>query len=343
MTYRKGFAIGAGVLLAILLLGMLWAWRSYSAFLSQPVLSNAQKRVVIIKPGTAFRSIVAQIVPSHDRRRIWAWTFLAFKRAAARTIKAGEYEVQPGMRPEQLLQDWIDGRVIQYRFTIIEGWEFKQLRQSLLDEPIMTGSLSDADIDQFMVDVGRAGQSPEGLFLPETYLYPRHYARLDLLRQAYDAMQKTLHEAWNSRLLNLPLKDPYAVLILASIVEKETAVFGERAQIAGVFMNRLLRGMRLETDPTVIYGLGTNYHGNLRRQDLRTVTPYNTYTNAGLPPTPISLPGAAAIKATVRPDENEYLYFVARGDGTHQFSTSFAQHSNAVRRFQRKKRVTAKK
>jgi len=313
-------------------------WNGYQSFLSHPVLDPPMVRLIEIHPGDGLRSVVGRLHPKARSLQKWYWSLLAWQHDAARRIKVGEYEITPEMRPETLLENWLHGRVKQYRFTIVEGWTFHQLRQALASNPMLSGPLDDQGIASLLRESGYAGQNPEGLFLPETYLFPRNFSRMELLRRSALAMNRTLARTWEARDIGLPLKSPYQVLILASIVEKETAHAEERARIAGVFANRLRRGMRLETDPTVIYGLGDAFQGNLRRQDLRRNTPYNTYTNSGLPPTPICLPGKASLLAAARPDGNEFFYFVARGDGSHQFSKTFAQHSSAVRRYQMKKR-----
>jgi UPF0755 protein len=250
-------------------------------------------------------------------------------------MRAGEYSVAPGTSPRLLLQLFVSGAVVQHSVTFVEGWTFREVRKALARETTVahtTRGLSDAAV---MAQLGEGDLPAEGLFFPDTYLYGKGTRDIELLRQARDRMRKELAAAWASRHENLPLRDEYEALILASIVERETAHPDERSRIAGVFVERLRRGMRLQTDPTVIYGLGEKFDGNLRRADLERDGPYNTYTRAGLPPTPIALPGAAALRAAVQPDERGELFFVATGlgDGSHVFSKTLAEHEQAVKQY----------
>ena len=250
-------------------------------------------------------------------------------------MRAGEYSIQPGTTPRTLLALFVSGAVVQHSVTVVEGWTFRDLRRVLADEPTLeheTRGLSDAEI---MTRLGEEGRHPEGLFFPDTYVFGKGTRDIEVLRQARDRMRKEIEAAWTARHADLPLADAYQALILASIVERETGLAAERPRIAGVFVERLRRGMRLQTDPAVIYGLGTNFDGNLRRADLERDGPYNTYTRPGLPPTPIALPGAASIQAAVQPDERDELFFVATGlgDGAHVFSKTLPEHEAAVRRY----------
>jgi UPF0755 protein len=216
----------------------------------------------------------------------------------------------------------------------VEGWTFRQLLSALRRHEAVRDTLDGLSDEAIMARLGYPGKHPEGRFLPETYQFPRGTSDLEFLRRAYDGMQRALAAAWQGRAEDLPLDSPHEALVLASIVEKETGLASERARIAGVFVRRLRRGMRLQTDPTVIYGLGEAFDGNLRRRDLAADTPYNTYTRAGLPPTPICLPGKAAIEAVMHPAHGTSLYFVARGDGSHQFSDTLEAHNRAVQKYQ---------
>jgi UPF0755 protein len=250
-------------------------------------------------------------------------------------VHAGEYSLPPGTTPRTLLQLLVSGAVVQHSVTIVEGWTFRELRAALAKEPTLeaeTRGLSDAEV---MARLGEPGRHPEGLFFPDTYLFGKGTRDVEVLRQARDRMRKELDAAWRERQPDLPLRDEYEALTLASIVERETGLASERARIAGVFIERLRRGMRLQTDPTVIYGIGEKFDGNLRRADLERDGPYNTYTRAGLPPTPIALPGAGSLRAAVQPDERGELFFVATGDGdgSHAFSRTLAEHEAAVRRY----------
>jgi len=262
------------------------------------------------------------------------WRALAREMGVAGRLHAGEYALMPGITPRQLLAKMAVGEVIQHHFTIVEGWTFSQLRNALTQDaglvPTLTAS-ADADL---MRRLGDADVPPEGWFLPETYSYVKGMSDLDVLRRAHDAMHKTLDKLWSARVPGLALDSLYQALILASIVEKETARAQERPEIAGVFLHRLKIGMKLQTDPSVIYGLGTDYDGNLHRHDLDADTPFNTYTRLGLTPTPICLPGVAALTAVMHPAATDALYFVARGDGSHEFSATLEAHNRAVAKFQ---------
>ncbi len=253
-------------------------------------------------------------------------------------IKAGQYRFEDGIDQVGILEKIVAGDVVRYRIQFIEGWNFRQVREALYTHPELdstTRGQSDAEI---MAALGRPGEHPEGRFFPDSYDFIAGDTDLDILARAYQTMTSVLQSAWEERDEDIPLETPYEALILASIIEKETGQRGERDTISGVFTNRLRRNMRLQTDPTVIYGVGEEFDGNLRRRDLETDTPYNTYTRSGLPPTPIAMPGRESIMAAVRPRETPYLYFVSRGDGSHQFSRSLEEHNAAVRKFQLKRR-----
>ena len=258
---------------------------------------------------------------------------------AASRIKAGEYALEPGLTPIDLLDLLVTGTVVQHPFTIVEGWTFRELRRRIAESGALVHALEGLSDEEVMAHLGLSGTHPEGRFFPETYHFPAGATDVQVLRRAFEAMSSYLQSAWARRDESLPLSSPDEVLVLASIVEKETGAVEERARIAGVFVSRLRRGMRLETDPTVIYGLGSEFDGNLRKSDLRRDTPYNTYVRKGLPPTPIAIPSAAAIEAVVAPLEDGSLYFVATGDGRHVFSTNYEDHRKAVVRYQiRRKR-----
>jgi UPF0755 protein len=259
---------------------------------------------------------------------------LAWEMRVAEGLHAGEYAIDQGLTPRTLLARMAAGDVIQHRVTLIEGSTFRELRLALAAESALkqeSAAMSDADL---MTAVGAPGVHPEGRFLPETYAYTKGMSDLDVLRRAYQAMQKAVDAAWQQRDADLPLKTPDELLVLASIVEKETGRADERGQIAGVFARRLRLGMRLQTDPTVIYGVGPGFDGNLTRKHLETDTPYNTYTRFGLPPTPIAAPGREALLAVAKPEPGATLFFVARGDGSHQFSATLREHNAAVARWQ---------
>jgi UPF0755 protein len=319
---------------AIALSAAAWiGWRDYHRFESQAIGGIGQ--VVEFSRGMRLKDLAARLdAQAVSDAPYWQWRMLAERMGVAQKLQAGEYRIEANTTPRDLLQAIADGRVVQYRVTIVEGSRFRDLRIALasvkeLESSI--GGLSDAEV---LARVGATEKHPEGLFLPDTYFFPRGFSDIELLKRAYWAQKKLLSELWQARADELPLADPYQALILASVVEKETGRAGERPEIAGVFVNRLRLGWRLQTDPTVIYGLGDAFDGNLRRVDLETDTPYNTYTRFGLPPTPIALPGRAAIEASVRPATTDAMYFVARGDGSHVFSRTLDQHNAAVRKFQ---------
>jgi UPF0755 protein len=263
------------------------------------------------------------------------WKALAWEQGVVTRLQVGEYAVGHGMTPITLLDKLEDGRVIQHRFTIVEGWNFRELRAALAREPALEQTIAGLSDEEVMRQLGAGGEHPEGRFLPETYHYTRGLSDLDLLKRSRLAMRAALEAAWESRMPDLPIKSEYEALILASIIEKETGSAGERPQIAGVFVRRLRLGMKLQTDPTVIYGIGATYSGNITRRHLEQDTPYNSYVRFGLPPTPIALPGRAAIEAAVNPAPGDALYFVSRGDGSHVFSATLSEHNAAVSRYQR--------
>ena len=252
-----------------------------------------------------------------------------------RAIKAGSYEITPEMSPRMVLNMLARGEESLRYVTLVEGWTFKQVKQALAKAETLKASTQGMSDAQIMAQLGRPNVHPEGRFYPDTYSYSKGTSDLAVMNRALKAMDRQLAKAWSQKPANLPLVSPDEVLTLASIVEKETGRASDRPFISSVFHNRLKIGMRLQTDPTVIYGLGDAFDGNLRRVDLRTDTPYNTYTRAGLPPTPIAMPGKAALKAAIEPAPSNFLYFVAKGDGSSHFSQSLSEHNNAVNKYQR--------
>lgn len=318
--------------MALATVAMTYAAIQYRSFLSTPLVTQNDGVDYEIVSGASFRTVSDELqelglISDSRMFRIYArWT----DRAAA--IQAGEYRIAHGTTPVDLLHQFTSGAVQLYSFTIIEGWNQWDLLRAVHDDPNIAASLTDEDWPAFLGTLGATHTHPEGLFLPETYRFPRKTSDRNVLRQAYELMQTVLAEEWSKRAKELPIKTPYEALVMASIVEKETARGDERPRIAGVFTRRLEKRMRLQTDPTVIYGIGPNFNGNLTRRDLQTDTAYNTYTRHGLPPTPIALPGRAAIQAALSPADGEELYFVATGlgDGSHAFSTNIDQHDAAV-------------
>jgi UPF0755 protein len=301
-------------------------------FLHAPVSVAEQGAEFEISAGESFGRVSENleqrgVISNSDYFRAYArW------KGQASAVQAGHYFIEHGSTPVDLLNQFINGDVQLESFTIVEGWNHRELLQAMRDHAYIDASMTDEDWPALLQQLGAAVVHPEGLFLPETYLFPRHSSDQAVLRQAYDLMQEALAEEWAERDEGLPISTPYEALILASIVEKETARADERERIAGVFVRRLEQRKRLETDPTVIYGMGPSFNGNLTRKDLRTDTPYNTYTRRGLPPTPIALAGRAAIYAALHPADGKELFFVATGigDGSHKFSATNDEHNAAV-------------
>lgn len=293
-----------------------------------------QSRNITVANGASMRGFAEQLVDEDLLEEKWSFLFWARYRNLAGSLKAGEYRIPAGSTMNDLLHLVTSGQVIDYPVTFIEGWSFKQLRAALAKQNQLKHVIDTLDDQSLMKALGAEGIHPEGRFYPDTYHYTASMTDLDILRQAYNKMDQFIEAEWLKRDDDLPLKNRDQALTLASIIEKETGAEIERPLIAGVFINRLRKGMLLQTDPTVIYGMGDSYKGNIRRKDLRKDTPYNTYTRAGLPPTPIAMPGGEAIKATLHPAETNALYFVAKGDGTHYFSSTLREHNNAVNKYQ---------
>ncbi|MBI5891112.1 MAG: endolytic transglycosylase MltG [Nitrosomonadales bacterium] len=292
--------------------------------------------VFTLKPGSSLKSAAHQIRQAGGLNNEWLFVLLGRGMRKATQIKPGNYQLEHEVTPLQLLNMISKGQVEQSSLTIIEGNTFKQLRAALNAEPTLrhdSAALSDAEI---LKRIGASERAAEGLFFPDTYIFDKGSSDIMVLKRSYQLMQRYLQENWKKRDANLPFETPYEALILASIVEKETGTPADRPMIASVFINRLRKHMRLQTDPTVIYGLGSKFDGNLRKRDLLRDTPYNTYTRDGLTPTPIALPGLAAIQAVLHPAPSKALYFVARGDGSSQFSSSLVEHNNAVNTYQLK-------
>ena len=312
-----------------------WFGVDYLRFRDAPLAVQGTNQTFEVAKGESFREIVRDL---RNARLSSApplyWRALAEQLGVAGSLHAGEYALPPGITARALLENMAHGNVLQRRVTLVEGWTFRQVRAALAAAPRLAqagAQLSDAEL---MTKIGAGGQNPEGEFMPDTYDYVLGMSDIDVLKRAHAAMQSYLDSHWPQRDPSVPLQTPYQALVLASIVEKETAQPNERPQIAGVFERRLKLGMKLETDPTVIYGLGASYDGRIHTRDLQTDTPYNTYTRMGLPPTPIALPGRAAIDAVLRPAPGDTLYFVSRGDGTHAFASTLAEHNRNVAIYQ---------
>ncbi|WP_371919811.1 endolytic transglycosylase MltG [Pseudomonas sp. MYb185] len=311
-----------------------WAYFTLQATLTQPLQIEIVDTLEV-PPGSTPARILAGlesrgvIQRASWVRRYWQWQM------PDTILHAGEYRLEPGMTVNGLLELLQSGEVVQRSITLVEGWNFSQFRDALARAERLEQTLPrEWSNDQVAAELTLAEDHPEGLFFPDTYLYTLGMSDRDILKRAYERMQRVLAEAWEQRIPGLPIDSPYEALILASIIEKETGVPHERGEIAGVFTRRLQKGMRLQTDPTVIYGMGESWQGNIRRSDLRQATPYNTYTIDGLPPTPIAMPGRDSLLAAVNPTPGKTLFFVARGDGSHVFSETLQQHNRAVRHYQ---------
>lgn len=309
-------------------------WSDYQRFREEPVNLAVPSMVVDIPKGTSLSGVANRLVELGVLRQPYYFILLAYRQGDQTRLKAGEYALTATMSPVDVLKRFTSGQTIQHSITLVEGWTFRQALAAIDAHPRFGGEnlsrLTDAELMEML---GRPGEHPEGRFFPDTYLFPGKAKGLDVLRRSMERMDAVLAEEWATRRPNLPIATPFEALTLASIIEKETAVAAERPQIGGVFVRRLQKGMRLQTDPTVIYGLGERYDGNIRKADLREPTPYNTYVIAGLPPTPIALPGREAIRAALQPADGDSLYFVARGDGSHVFSETLTEHDQAVRHY----------
>ncbi len=322
------------VVIALVLGATVYGNHLWQRYLGTPLDLHEPVRYEI-EPGASLGAVALDLAARGWLERPAWFVWYARTRGDAGRIRAGEYELGTQTTPKSLLDTFISGEVVQHAFTIIEGTDFATIRASLLAHEAVRQTIGDIGDEQVMTRLGFDGVHPEGRFLPETYYFTRGTTDVELLQRAYRLMQDTLNELWQERAGNLPFDTPEQALVLASIIEKETALDSERERISGVFARRLARGMRLQSDPTVIYGLGANYDGNIRKRDLTTDTPYNTYTRGGLPPTPIAMPGRASIRAALQPAPGKALYFVATGDpdGSHYFSATLSEHNQAVQRY----------
>ncbi|MET3654184.1 endolytic transglycosylase MltG [Dyella japonica] len=337
----QGRVFWRGLVVLVLLAiagGLVYGWMDYQRFVGTPLAASTEAPSVDVAKGSSLRDVVDQLRQQHaTNSRPLYWRVLAEQLRVAGRLHAGEYALTAGMTPRDLLLNMAAGRVLQRNFTIVDGWNFRELRQALAKADKLKQEGASLDDAAVMAKIGVPGEMPEGRFLPETYAYVKGDSDLDILRRAHAAMTKMLDAQWSQRDKDVPLATPYDALILASIVEKETGRADERPRIAGVFIRRLQSHMLLQTDPSVIYGMGDAYTGNIHKSDLTTDTPYNTYTRAGLPPTPIAMPGKPAIEAALHPASGTELYFVARGDGTHVFSSTLDEHNRNVACFQLKR------
>ncbi len=310
------------------------AYSAYS-FLTSPMADFSEPVTIDVPAGSSLlavaNSLQRQQILAHPRWLAWYARF----QGVGGSIKVGEYALQPGTTPQQLLRRMVDGDTIQYRLTLVEGWTVRDAVEAIWRGEHVQRELPSYDPVHIASMLGLERQSPEGMLFPDTYFYTKGTTDVELIARAHQRLQSVLSEQWQRRLGALPYAEPYEALVMASIIEKESAVGSERGHIAGVFVRRLELGMRLQSDPTVIYGMGATYEGDITRRDLNQVNEYNTYRVNGLPPTPIALAGLESISASLNPLPSDYLYFVSRGDGSHQFSETLEQHNAAVNQFQR--------
>ncbi len=315
----------------------------FMQFRDKPVTMNQDMVVFEITSGSNVRTVARQLRAEDLIQDEAMFVILAKIDDVASKIKAGEYEIKQGTTVRELLHIFVKGRAVQYTQSIIEGRSFAEMRLDIAKNDKLKHTLSSKTGAQIMAELGLPNVHFEGQFLPDTYAFNKGSTDLEFLRRAHDAMQTALMKEWEGRAKGLPLKTPYEALILASIIEKETGVAFERPLIAAAFITRLRKKMKLQTDPTIIYGMGENYHGNIRYKDLREDTPYNTYVHKGLTPTPIAMPGLLSIQAALHPAKSDAIYFVAKGDGTHKFSVTLKEHNAAVRKYQLKGRAPKRK
>lgn len=336
-------------LMVILLLGfalVTFLFVDYTRFLQTPMVIEESSPTLVVKSGDSVGTLIKTFEANHlplaaespfsKALGPYYFRYLAKSREQAHQLKIGEFALTKGMRPTEVLDLLVSGKTIAYTVQFIEGWQFSQLRQTLANNTHIKQTLANVDDRQLLHELGISQyHHVEGLFFPDTYQFPQQTSDREILQQAYQLMQKNLDKAWQARDKNIQLQSPYELLILASIIEKETPLPAERPQVSGVFHRRLAKGMPLQTDPTVIYGMGSRYQGTIYRSDLKKDTPYNTYTRKGLPPTPIAMPSMASLMAAGQPDNGQALYFVADGKGGHRFSKTYQQHLKAVKAYRK--------
>ncbi len=321
---------------AILLILMAWLSAGYYKAINQPTVRHGV--IIEVEKGDSFARITQKLLDQDlDINPLW-FRVIALQLKVINKLKAGEYELPPGLTIPEILAMFSEGRAKKYSITFPEGWCLKEILQEIEKHPNIKPSLPKLIPSEISSQLGITEKNPEGWFFPDTYHFEKNDSDISILKRAYDKMQSVIQKEWQDKEPDLPYKSAYEALIMASIVEKETGAKDERAKIAGVFVRRLEKAMMLQTDPTVIYGMGDNYKGNIRATDLITPTPYNTYVITGLPPTPIAMPGLDAIRAALHPAKDNNLYFVAKGDGSHHFSATLDEHNGAVNNFQKNKR-----
>ena len=325
--------------LSISTLLVVWGWSSYQNALEQTLVIENESLDYSIKAGSSLSSVIYDLANKNIIKQPRYLLWYARLNGLSNKMKTGDYRLEINKTAHDFLDDIFTGKVIQFSLTVIEGWSFNQLLDALNTHPQIKHTITDKTKKEIMLNLGLEGIHHEGQFLPDTYNFPKGLTDIEFLKRAHISLKSVLKKEWDNRAVGLPYNNSYEALTMASIVEKETGLASERKQIAGVFIRRLKKRMRLQTDPTVIYGMGDKYKGNIRKKDLQQDTPYNTYRRSGLPPTPIALPGRDAIHAALHPAEGNTLYFVSRGDGSHQFSSTLKEHNNAVIKYQLKGRA----
>ncbi len=319
------------------LLYFAWLYIDMQKTLDAPMSLNESPTLFTVNSGDSMKVISQKLsdLKAYDHPEFLRLT--AKLRELDNKVQVGEYEIIEGMTPVEFLTMVTEGKVVQHSVVLVEGWTFRQFLKALASKEDLKKELAGMMDDEIMTKLGKAGEHPEGRFFPDNYFYTTGSSDLDILKRAYESMEKTTEKLWKNRQKDLPYKSSYEALTMASIVEKETGRADERPTIAGVFVRRLQKGMKLQTDPTVIYGIGPEFDGNITRKHLRTDTPYNTYTRTGLPPSPIAMFGEASLEAALHPAEGDALFFVAKGDGSHHFSATFKEHDKAVTKYQLKR------
>jgi len=325
--------------LSITILLVVWGWSSYQNALEQTLVIENESLDYSIKAGSSLSSVIYDLAKQNIIKNPRYLLWYARLNGLSNKMKTGDYRLEKSKTAQDFLDDIFTGKVIQFSLTVIEGWSFNQLLVALNTHPQIKHTITDKTKAEIMQSLGLEGIHHEGQFLPDTYNFPKGLTDIEFLSRAHISLKSVLQKEWDNRAVGLPYNNSYEALTMASIVEKETGLASERKQIAGVFIRRLEKRMRLQTDPTVIYGMGDTFKGNIRKKDLQKDTPYNTYRRPGLPPTPIALAGRDAIYAALHPAEGNSLYFVSRGDGSHQFSSTLKEHNNAVIKYQLKGRA----
>lgn len=319
------------ILLGLFFVGIVVLASDVWVFLRTPLSIPQPYTDYVLKPGMGIVSLSQGLSKKGILKRPAYLVGIAFVRGDMFRLKAGEYRLMPGLTPVQLLNQIVEGRMLYYHLALIEGWTFEQILTAIRKQPRLLQTISNLPPEMIMKELGHPGEHPEGRFFPDTYTFMAGATDISILRQSYRLMTKRLAAEWKNRAPGLPYTSSDEALIIASLIEKETAIAAERPKVAAVILNRLQKKMRLQIDPTVIYGLGKNYTGKLRGSDLKFPSPYNTYLNHGLPPTPIAMPSLSSIRAALHPEKTDALYFVAKGDGSHQFSTTLKDHNTAVK------------